>query len=111
MWPARCNATARRQTKTEDAMKRNKTVALVGAGVGLTLFIVVGLLPALMYGGYAGLLLANGIFGTAGQMGLFARGLVLFGMLLGVFGTASVFAVAGAATASAAAHIASLATP
>ena len=91
-------------------MKRNKTVALVGAGIGLALFLAVALLPALMYGGYAGLMLATGIFGT-GEPGLAARGLVLFGMLLGVFGTASVFAVAGAAAASAVAHVASAFAP
>ena len=92
-------------------MKRNKTVALIGAGAGLALFLAVGLLPALMYGGYAGLMLANGIFGHAGELGLLARGLVLFGMLLGVFGTASVFAVAGAAAASATAHFAAFVAP
>ena len=89
---------------------RNKTVALVGAGVGVALFLAVALLPALMYGGYAGLLLATGIFGTPVAGGIFARGLVLFGMLLGVFGTASVFVVAGAAAASGVAHLASALT-
>ena len=63
--------------------KRNKTVALVGAGAGFALFLAVALLPALMYGGYAGLLLATGIFGTPAEPGFLARGLVLFGMLLG----------------------------
>lgn len=85
-------------------LKRNKMVALVGAGVGFALFLAVALLPALMYGGYAGLLLATGIFGNPVGTSILARGLVLFGMLLGVFGTGSVFAVAGAAAASAVAH-------
>jgi len=88
--------------------RRNKTVAMVGAGLGLALFLAIGLLPALMYGGYAGLLLAGGIFGTPVPPGALARGLVVFGMMLGVFGTAAVFAVAGAAAASAVAHVASL---
>jgi hypothetical protein len=91
--------------------KRNKTVAVVGAAVGFALFLGVALLPALMYGGYAGLLLAGGIFGTPVEPGILSRGLVVFGMVLGVFGTASVFAVAGAAAASAVAHIASLWAP
>ena len=43
---------------------RNKTVAVVGAAVGFGLFLATALLPSLVYGGYAGLLLANGIFGT-----------------------------------------------
>lgn len=85
---------------------RNKTVALVGAGAGFALFLAVALLPALMYGGYAGLLLATGVFGSLLEAGILARGLVLFGMLLGVFGTAAVFVVAGAAAASGLAHLA-----
>lgn len=89
--------------------KRNKTVALTGAAVGFALFLGVALLPALTYGGYAGLLLATGIFGAPVQPGLFTTGLVVFGMALGVFGTAAFFAVAGAAAGSAIAHLATLA--
>ena len=44
--------------------KNAKVPALVGAGVGLALFLAVALLPALLYGGYAGVMLAGGIFGT-----------------------------------------------
>jgi hypothetical protein len=84
---------------------RNKKVALAGAAVGFALFLGVGLLPALMYGGYAGLLLATGIFGAPVQPGLASQGLVVFGMALGVFGTGAFFAVAGAATGSAIANI------
>jgi hypothetical protein len=86
-------------------LRRNKTVAVSGAAVGFVLFLAVGFLPALMYGGYAGLMLADGIFGTPLPQHLFARGLVGFGMLLGVFATAAVFAVAGAACATALAHL------
>ena len=92
-------------------MKRNKTVAVSGAALGFTLFLAVGFLPALMYGGYAGLMLADGIFGTPLPQHLFARGLVGFGMLLGVFATAAIFAVAGAAAASALAHLVTAALP
>jgi hypothetical protein len=89
--------------------KRNKTVALAGAAVGFALFLGIGLLPALMYGGYAGLLLATGIFGAPVQPGLLSGGLVVFGMVLGVFGTGSLFVVAGAAAGSLGAHLASFA--
>ncbi len=80
--------------------RRNKTVAVAGAVIGFALFLGIGLLPAIMYGGYAGLLLAGGIFGTPVPATLLARGLVGFGMVLGVFATAAVFAVAGAGAAS-----------
>jgi|SRR5690349_24648880 hypothetical protein len=85
--------------------RRNKTLAVTGAAVGIILFLAVGLLPALMYGGYAGLMLADGIFGTPLPQHIFARGLVGFGMLLGVFATAAIFAVAGAVAASALGHM------
>ena len=85
--------------------ERNKIVALAGAAAGFALFLGVALLPALVYGGYAGLLLATGIFGAPLEPNLFARGLVVFGMALGVFGTAAFFAVAGAAAGSAIAHV------
>ena len=88
---------------------RNKTVAVAGAAVGFTLFLAVALLPSLVFGGYAGLLLAGGIFGTPVPATLAARGLVGFGMVLAVMATASVFTVAGAACASFLAHLVHLA--
>ena len=87
--------------------KRNKTVALVGAAVGFALFLGIALLPALMYGGYAGLMLAGGIFGEPVHPGILSSGLVVFGMVLVVFGTAAIFTVAGAAAGSLVGHIAS----
>ncbi|ABC79887.1 hypothetical protein [Anaeromyxobacter dehalogenans] len=82
-------------------MAQNKLPSLIGAGIGLALFLAVALLPALLYGGYAGLLLAGGIVGTPVQPTLLVRGLIVFGMGLGVVGVASLFAVAGAAAGAA----------
>ena len=62
-----------------------KLPAVIGAGIGLIAFLAVALLPALLYGGYAGVLLAGGIFG----------------MVLGVTAVAALFAVAGAAAGAA----------
>ncbi len=87
-------------------MKTDKTIAVIGAALGFALFLAVALLPALLYGGYAGLLLATGIFGAPVPAGLFARGLVVFGMVLAVFGVAALFAVAGAACATGVARLA-----
>jgi len=78
-----------------------KTPTLIGAGVGLALFLAVALLPALLYGGYAGVLLAGGIFGTPVKATFLVRGLIVFGMVLGVTSVASLFAVAGAAAGAA----------
>jgi hypothetical protein len=78
-----------------------KTVTLVGAAVGLALFLAVALLPSLLYGGYAGVLLAGGIFGTPVKATLLVRALIVFGMVLGVSAVASLFAVGGAAAGAA----------
>ncbi len=79
----------------------NKTPALVGAGIGLAVFLAVALLPAMLYGGYAGVLLAGGIFGTPVTASLGVRALIVFGMVLGVTAVGSLFAVAGAAAGAA----------
>jgi hypothetical protein len=76
-------------------MTRSKTPALIGATLAIVAFFVIGLLPAMAYGGYAGHLLAGGIVGAA-TGGLVARSLVVFGMALGVVGVGSLFAVLGA---------------
>ena len=81
---------------------QNKTFALVGAGIGLVAFLAVALLPSILYGGYAGLLLAGGIVGTPVQPTMLVKGLIVFGMVLGVTGIASLFAVLGAVAGAAA---------
>ena len=78
-----------------------KLPTLVGAGIGLALFLAVALLPAMLYGGYAGLLLAGGIFGTPVEPTLLPRALIVFGMVLGVVAVGSLFAVVGAAAGAA----------
>jgi hypothetical protein len=79
----------------------SKIPALVGAGIGLATFLAVALLPALLYGGYAGVLLAGGIFGTPVDASFGVRALIVFGMVLGVTAVGSLFAVAGAAAGAA----------
>jgi len=79
----------------------SKLPALIGAGIGLALFLAIALLPALLYGGYAGVLLAGGIFGTPVTASFAVRALIVFGMVLGVTAVGSLFAVAGAAAGAA----------
>ena len=80
---------------------QNKLPSLVGAGIGLALFLAIALLPTLLYGGYAGVLLAGGIFGTPVQPTFLVRALIIFGMVLGAVGVGSLFAVGGAAAGAA----------
>jgi hypothetical protein len=78
-----------------------KVPTLVGSGIGLALFLAVGLLPSMLYGGYAGLLLAGGIFGTPVEPTILPRALIVFGMVMGVVAVGSLFAVVGAASGAA----------
>jgi hypothetical protein len=78
-----------------------KTFTIVGAAVALAIFLAVALLPSLVYGGYAGVLLAGGIFGTPITGGLASRAIVVLGMVLGVTGVGALFAVGGAAAGAA----------
>jgi hypothetical protein len=89
-------------------MKQSKLPSLIGAGIGLALFLALALLPAILYGGYAGLLLAGGIVGTPVQPTFLVRALVVFGMVLGVTGVASLFAVLGAMVGAAVGALTSL---
>lgn len=77
-------------------MARTHTSTLIGAGLGLALFLAIGLLPAVLYGGYAGLTLASGIFGTPLAPTLPVRALIIFGMVMGVTAVASLFTLVGA---------------
>ncbi len=82
-------------------MNASKTPTLIGAGIGLAVFLAIALLPAMLYGGYAGLLLAGGIFGTPVAPTILPRMLIVFGMVMGVVGVGSLFAVLGAAAGAA----------
>jgi hypothetical protein len=77
-----------------------KQATALGAGIGLGVFFIIGLLPAALYGGYAGVLLATGIFGSPLPVGFVSSALVTFGMVLGVVAVASLFSVLGAVAAA-----------
>jgi len=89
----------------------SKNYTLIGSAVGLTLFLAIGLLPAVLYGGYAGVLLAGGIFGTPLVATFVVRALIVFGMVLGVTAIASLFAVLGAVAGAAVWALTSKVTP
>jgi hypothetical protein len=78
-----------------------KTPTVVGAAIGLALVLAIALLPALLYAGYAGVLLAGGIFGAPVQPTFLVRALIVFGMVMGVTGVGALFAVGGAVAGAA----------
>jgi hypothetical protein len=75
----------------------SKTFAFVGGLVGLGVFLVVGLLPSIVYGGFAGTVLASSILGEPLSGQIISRLLIAFGMLVGLLATGGVFVVIGSA--------------
>ena len=79
----------------------SKTYGIIGAALGLVAFLGTAMLPALLYGGYAGVLLAGGIFGSPLVPTFWVRTLIIGGMVLGTIGVGALFTVAGAVAGSA----------
>ena len=80
-----------------------KTITTIGALLGTTTFLAVGLLPALAYGGYAGLLLASGLGVPLHLSALVGRMALVGGMVLGAVAVGSLFTVLGAVVGTGAA--------
>jgi hypothetical protein len=73
----------------------NKTVVFWGGAIGLVSFIIFGLLPSLVYGGYAGVVLANGIFNTPIHTNVIAQAIVVFMAAMSILACAGMFVVVG----------------
>jgi len=61
-----------------------KKTAFIGAGAGLVLFALFGLIPGSLLGGAAGIKFAGSLFGLPLESGLVARTMVFASMLVGV---------------------------
>lgn len=79
----------------------NKAFTFFGGVIGLTLFLIIGLLPSIVYGGYAGVVLSSGIFGPTMNPSVATKLLILFGIITGVLSTAGLFTVLGAISGTA----------
>lgn len=75
-----------------------KKAAYIGAGAGLVLFAIFGLLPGSLLGGAAGVKFAGMLFGLPLDPGILARVIVLGSMLVGVL-VAGIAIVTAASTA------------
>jgi hypothetical protein len=62
----------------------SRKTAYIGAGAGLVLFALFGLLPGSLLGGAAGIKVAGLIFGLPLDPGLLSRAIVLSSMLGGI---------------------------
>jgi hypothetical protein len=76
----------RKGRREEMTMKNTlaKKTTYIGAGAGLVLFALFGLLPGSLLGGAAGINIAGWIFGLPLEPGLLSRVIVLVSMLMGV---------------------------
>jgi small-conductance mechanosensitive channel len=76
-----------KRTKKEETTMKNTLArkgAYIGAGAGLVLFAIFGLLPGSLLGGAMGINIAGWIFGLPLEPGLISRAIVLLSMLMGV---------------------------
>jgi len=62
----------------------SRKAAYIGAGAGLVLFAIFGLLPGSLLGGAAGIKFAGMLFGLPLEPGVVSRSIVLLSMLVGV---------------------------
>jgi len=62
----------------------SRKTAYIGAGAGMVLFAIFGLLPGSLLGGAAGIKLAGMFFGLPLEPGIISRVIVLASMLVGV---------------------------
>ncbi len=76
----------------------SRNAAYIGAGSGLVLFALFGLLPGSLLGGAAGIKVAGMLFGLPLSPGILARSIVLASMLLGVLVSGIAIVTASSAT-------------
>lgn len=62
----------------------SRKTAYMGAGAGLVIFAIFGLLPGSLLGGAAGIKFAGILFGLPLEPGLLSRSIVIISMLMGV---------------------------
>jgi len=89
---------ARTEKGGKEIMKKRiaNRLSYLGAGIGLALFAIFGLLPGSFIGGVLGLNIAGSIFGLPVEPTVLARVVIVMGMLIGVLVTGTVFIVSGA---------------
>ena len=73
-----------------------KSMTYIGAGAGVVLFAIFGLLPGSFLGGVMGLNLAGSLLGTPVASGVLARLIVASSMVLGVMVAGIMFITASA---------------
>lgn len=83
------------------AVRRNRSICLAGATVGLLTFLFTGLLPSLLVGGSAGAQLARGLMGAQNTPSFGHNAIMVFGVVSAATIGAIFFALLGAVTGAA----------
>lgn len=76
--------------------KEERLPTYIGSVVGLITFLVIGLVPGIMYGGHMGLVMVEALLGMHAEPTLFTRIVTGGGLVLGVVTTLFFFLVVGA---------------
>jgi hypothetical protein len=76
--------------------KSLKTLTYIGAGIGFAAFLVLGIVPGMLYGGYAGLAMAGNILGSPVEPTFLAKGITVGGIIFGTLASLFLFLVVGA---------------
>jgi len=74
-----------------------KSSFLSGAAIGLLAYLIFALVPSLVWGGYAGTLLARGLSAGPASSTLTGQALTILGTVLGAAGACALFMAVGAA--------------
>jgi hypothetical protein len=93
VWHGTCIYVYEVERKEDKKMKRElaRKMAYIGAGAGVVLFAIVGLLPGSFLGGVVGLNIAGSLFGMPVSSALLPRLIVGISMLLGVLVSGIIF--------------------
>jgi len=88
---------ATNEKEAAEMRKLATKTSYIGAGVGLVLFAIIGLVPGSLLGGVMGLNIAGSLFGFPVASGVLQRIIVAASMLIGVMVSGIIFVMGSAA--------------
>lgn len=90
---------------TDERMKVLNTGRKIGAGIGMLMFLIFGIVPSFYFGSYGTLVLVSHLVGGPVEAGIIVRMLVAMGVILGLVCSAFVSIVVGSVLGTALAYI------
>lgn len=80
---------------TEEKMNTLNRGRKIGAAVGAAVFVVFGIMPSIYFGSYGTLYMINHLLGGHADPGIIVRMMVVVGIMVALFCTASVSIISG----------------